>query len=62
MLFDEQLPAATVRWIVQQLGPRFVLADCRTRPDMASVLAPLTQSRHRFGCAAVYTLRPGGRP
>jgi hypothetical protein len=59
MLFDEQLPPATVRWIVQQLPARFVLADCRSRPDMAAVLAPLTESVHRFGCAAVYTLRAG---
>jgi hypothetical protein len=61
MLFDEQLPGATVRWVVQQIGPRFVLADCRSRPDMTAVLAPLTESVHRFGCAAVYTLRAGGR-
>jgi hypothetical protein len=46
---------------VQQIGPRFVLADCRSRPDMTAVLAPLTESVHRFGCAAVYTLRAGGR-
>jgi hypothetical protein len=57
MIFDEEVPAATSRWLVQQIGARFVLADCTTRPDMASVLAPITESVHRFGCAAVYTLR-----
>ena len=57
MIFDEEVPAATSRWLVEQIGARFVLADCSTRPDMASVLAPITKSVHRFGCAAVYTLR-----
>jgi hypothetical protein len=59
--FDGTLPGASVRWFVQQLGARFVLADCDSRPDMAEVLAPLTVSVHRFGCAAVYTLRGAGQ-
>jgi hypothetical protein len=57
MVFDEELPAGAARWFVQQIGARFVLADCSTRSDMDEVLAPLTSSVHRFGCAAVYTLR-----
>jgi len=56
MIFDEEVPAATSRWLVEQIGARFVLADCTTRPDMASVLAPITESVHRFGCATVYTV------
>jgi hypothetical protein len=64
MVFDGSLPADAARYFVQRSGARFVLADCQTRPDMAAVLAPLTQSVHRFGCAAVYTLGrvspPGG--
>lgn len=61
MVFDGELPPASARWIVQQLGARFVLADCDTRPDMDEVLAPLTASVRHFGCAAVYTLRAGSR-
>jgi hypothetical protein len=60
MVFDEELPTSAARWLVQQIGARFLLADCDTRPDMDVVLAPLTQSVHRFGCAAVYTLRVPG--
>jgi hypothetical protein len=60
MVFDGELPPASARWLVQQLGARFVLADCDSRPDLDDVLAPLTASVHHFGCAAVYTLRAAG--
>jgi hypothetical protein len=56
MVFDGSLSADVSRWFVNQTGARFVLTDCRTRPDMANVLAPLASSVHRFGCAAVYQL------
>jgi hypothetical protein len=62
IVFDGSLPAASARWFVQRIGARFVLTDCTTRPDMSAVLAPLTESVRRFGCAAVYTLRTGGQP
>ena len=62
MIFDGSLPAASVRSFVSQIGARFLLADCETSADMAAVMAPLTQSIHRFGCAAVYELRPVARP
>ncbi len=58
MMFDGSVPVDLSRWLVQEVGARFVLTDCRTRQDMTAILAPLTQSVHRFGCAAVYTLRP----
>jgi hypothetical protein len=61
MVFDQELPPSSARWLVEQVGARFVLADCSTRSNMAEVLAPLTVTVHRFGCAAVYTLRSGGR-
>jgi hypothetical protein len=56
-IFDGSIPAFAVRGFVGGIGARFVLADCNTRPDMAAVLAPLTRSLRRFGCAAVYELR-----
>ena len=62
MIFDGTLPAATTRAFVNATGARFVLADCQTRPDMAAVLAPVTESVHRFGCASVYTLVMGAEP
>ncbi len=57
IIFDGSLPADVTRIFVTQIGARFVLADCETRPDMTAVLAPITRSVHRFGCAAVYELR-----
>jgi len=60
MLFDGTLPVSTSRWVVQHLGARFVLSACDARANMYPVLAPLSASVHRFGCAAVYTLRDPG--
>jgi hypothetical protein len=57
MIFDGSIPGYAVRSFVSEIGARFLLADCQTRPDMAAVLAPLTRSERRFGCAAVYELR-----
>jgi hypothetical protein len=57
MIFDGSIPGYAVRSFVSQIGARFLLADCQTRPDMAAVMAPLTRSVRRFGCAAVYELR-----
>jgi hypothetical protein len=62
IVFDGSLPVNAARWFLARVPARFVLADCQTRPDMDAVLAPLTQSVHRFGCAAVYTLRVVGSP
>jgi hypothetical protein len=62
MIFDGTLPAGAARWFVRQTGARFVLADCYSRPDMATVLAPITASVHRFGCAAVYELSDPSPP
>jgi hypothetical protein len=62
MVLNGALPAAVARWFVTQIGAHFVLTDCQTRPDMDEVLAPVTESVHRFGCAAVYALRSTGQP
>jgi hypothetical protein len=56
------LPAKRAQSIVEQSGARFVLADCSSRPDLQTVLAPITQSVTRFGCAAVYTLKAASAP
>jgi hypothetical protein len=57
LLFHGPMRAETTRRYVQRLGARFVLASCTTRPEMTAVLAPLTESEERFGCAAVYVMR-----
>ncbi len=62
LIFVGSLPADVTRSFVSEIGARFLLADCETGPDMAAVLAPLTRSVHRFGCAAVYELGSPARP
>jgi hypothetical protein len=62
MVFDGSLPLPTARWLIEQTGARFVLADCQSRADLTAVLGPVMESVHRFGCATVYTLQPPGPP
>ncbi len=62
MVLDGTLPAESARYFVDQTGARFVLADCQSRPDLVRVLAPITATVARFGCAAVYTLRAQAPP
>ena len=57
LIFEGSLPLDVARAFVTQTGARFVLADCQTHGDLAAALAPVTESVHRFGCAAVYELR-----
>ena len=56
-LFGGAMTPEAAQQLVHGSGARFVLADCRTRADLAVVLRPLISSVHRFGCAAVYQLR-----
>jgi hypothetical protein len=61
-LFDGSLAPESTRAIVQLSGARFVLSDCQIGRDMAPVLAPVTVSVRRFGCASVYEIDAPGRP
>ena len=61
-LLDGTIPALQARQIAGQLGARFVLTDCTSPPGVARVLASVSTSVHRFGCAAVYRLRDLGPP
>jgi hypothetical protein len=61
-LFHGKLKPEDARQFVENSGARFVLADCRVRKDLTSILAPLTVSVQRFGCATVYELGAPGRP
>jgi hypothetical protein len=62
MVLDGTRPAPAARWFIQRSGARFLLADCKARPDLDEVLAPLAESSEHFGCAAVYTLRATAPP
>jgi hypothetical protein len=62
LLFDGSLSPELTRGFVAQTGARFVLDDCQTTADIDSLLAPLTESVHRFGCATVYVLASPGPP
>ncbi len=55
------ITAQTVRSEVLETGARFVLASNCTLPgkNLDPILAPITLSLHRFGCATVYEI---GRP
>jgi hypothetical protein len=57
-LADGTLPVDQARSFVRLTGARFVLTDCQDPADLTRTLAPLLQSVHRFGCAAVYELAP----
>ena len=61
-LFDGSLAPEATRAIVQLSGARFVLSDCQVGRDMTPVLAPITVSVRRFGCASVYKIDAPGRP
>ena len=61
-LFHGTLSPHDARLFVRQSGARFVLSDCGVHRDLTSVLAPLTVSVQRFGCATVYELGSPGRP
>ncbi len=58
-LFSGKLsPSASVN-LVRSTRARYLLADCQHRADLMPVLYPILQSERRFGCATVYTVRPG---
>jgi hypothetical protein len=56
-LFAGGLAPRAARAVVQQIGARFLLADCRSAPDLQRSLAPIVSSVHRFGCASVFVVR-----
>jgi hypothetical protein len=62
----EQLMRGTLdpvkaRQLVRGTGARFVLRDCGAGVRLGALLGPLVAAEHRFGCAAVYELRPLNR-
>jgi hypothetical protein len=59
-LFVHGVSGPAGRKLVRSTGARFVLADCASPVDVARTLGPLVVSAHRFGCARVLEVRPGG--
>lgn len=57
-LFDGSLSTAAARSFVAQTGARFLLAACTPRINLDRKLRPLIASVTRFGCAAVFALKP----
>ncbi len=55
-LFRGKLAPSDARSFARTSGARFLLADCRSRPDLQTELAPIISSVHRFGCATVYVV------
>jgi hypothetical protein len=53
-----RLSPAMARALVRASGARFVLTDCQLGTDITRTLRPMLASVHRFGCAAVYEVRP----
>jgi hypothetical protein len=58
-LLEGAVPARPARTFVRATGARFLLEDCDTHTNFAQLLGPLVTATRHFGCAAVYTLRPG---
>jgi hypothetical protein len=61
-LLDGTLQGARAQRLVNGMGARFVLADCTAPPSVGRMLAPISSSVRRFGCAAVYELSSPGPP
>jgi hypothetical protein len=61
-LFRGSLSPARARSFVRQTGARFLLFSCAQHANLEPELRPLISSIRRFGCAAVYELRPPGAP
>jgi hypothetical protein len=57
-LFEGAIGTRAARAFVRASGARFVLADCQVgHASITSIVAPMTDSIRRFGCATVFELR-----
>jgi hypothetical protein len=57
-LFAGQVDRSTAERIVRDSRARFLLSDCHGRADISRLVAGVTDPPRRFGCAAVYRVRP----
>jgi hypothetical protein len=61
-MFNDQMSAGQAQRFVRSTGATFFLADCTAPADLPRLLAPITVSLKRFGCASVYQLDAPGPP
>lgn len=57
-LFSGRVDRTTAERIVRESGARFLLSDCHGRADITSLVRGVADPPRRFGCAAVYRVRP----
>lgn len=57
-LFSGHVSRSTAERIVRDSRARFLLSDCHGRADIESLVRAVTYPPRRFGCAAVYRVRP----
>jgi hypothetical protein len=60
-LFTGGLRPERAQQLVRSTGARILVSDCRHRADLRPILGPVLASAKRFGCAAVYEVRPVSR-
>ncbi len=61
-LLDGTIPPTRAAPLVNQVGARFVLTDCSSPASVARMLAGISSTVRRFGCAAVYRISSPGPP
>jgi hypothetical protein len=61
-LITGSLKGAAARSFVRRSGAAFVLADCKSTPQLGRTLRPIVAATHRFGCATVYQIDSPTRP
>jgi hypothetical protein len=57
-LFEGRVDLVTAERIVRDSGARFLFSDCHGRANIAPLVGRVTYPPRRFGCAAVYRVRP----
>jgi hypothetical protein len=57
-LFAGELTSAEARELVRRSGAAFLYSDCHGRADIEPLVRGFTDPPRRFGCAAVYRVRP----
>jgi hypothetical protein len=62
LLWNGQMSRSQGVRFVRSTGARFLLADCTAPSNLPQLLAPVTTSQTRFGCASVYELDAPGPP
>jgi hypothetical protein len=57
-LFGGELSPRAAGAVIRRSGAAFLYSDCHGRADIERIVRPFTDPPRRFGCAAVYRVRP----